>query len=156
VFSNEPSYANVKLPDAGYQLLALFRFWNIIEYWFPYRDVIGENWDAVLNEFISRIGLAQTREAYQLQVMAVIARVNDTHANLWSSLKIRPPRGTCQVPVKLRFIWTRAVVSGYADGQKGTLKPGDVIEAVDGVPVPELVARRRTTRHRTNRRDCAT
>jgi hypothetical protein len=44
VFNHEPSYGKIKLPDAGYQLLALFRFWNIIEYWFPYRNVIGENW----------------------------------------------------------------------------------------------------------------
>ena len=140
VFNHEPYYVDVKLPDAGYQLLALFRFWNIIEYWFPYRDVIGENWDAVLTEFIPRIALARTRDAFALEMMALVARVNDTHANLWSSLDLRPPAGTCQVPVKLRFIGKRVVVSGYADGQEGTLRPGDVIESVDGVPVPELVA----------------
>jgi C-terminal processing protease CtpA/Prc len=113
----------------------------VIEYWFPYRDVIGENWDSVLTEFISRIGLARTPEAYQLEMMALIARVNDTHANLWSSLNVRPPLGKCQVAVKLRFVGKQAVVSAYADGQEGALKPGDVIESVDGVPVPELVAR---------------
>src|SRR5262249_33766825 len=26
----------------------LFRYWNIIQYWFPYRDLIGENWNAAL------------------------------------------------------------------------------------------------------------
>lgn len=141
VFEHEPAYAGIRLPDAGYQLLALFRFWNIIEYWFPYRDVIDENWDAVLAEFIPRIGLARTRQAYELETMALIARVHDTHANLWSSMQVRPPVGTCQVPVRLRFIGKRAVVSGYADGQTGALKSGDVIEKVDGVPVPDLVAR---------------
>jgi C-terminal processing protease CtpA/Prc len=141
-FNHEPAYGNIKLPDAGYQLLALFRFWNMIEYWFPYRDVIGENWDAVLREFIPRIGLARTSEAYQLEMIALIARVNDTHANLWSSLHFRPPKGTCHVPVKLRFLGKHVVVSGYADGQQGTLKPGDAIESVDGTSVPELVAQR--------------
>lgn len=144
VFNHEPSYANIKLPDTGFQLLSLFRFWNMIQYWFPYRDIIGANWETVLTEFIPRIGLARTRETYQLEMMAFIARVNDTHANLWSSLSNRPPGGPCQVPVKLRFIGKRAVVSGYADGLEDTLdlplERGDVIESVDGVPVPELVA----------------
>jgi Peptidase family S41 len=141
VFHHEPSNGSIKLPDTGYQLLALFRFWNMIEYWFPYRDIIGENWDAVLTEFIPRIVRPRTREAYQLVMTALIARVNDTHANLWSSLNVRPPAGSCQVPVKVRFLGKQAVVSAYADGQEGALKPGDVIESVDGVPVPDLVAR---------------
>ena len=29
-FEHEPAYPTLKLPDAGYQLLALYRFWNII------------------------------------------------------------------------------------------------------------------------------
>src|SRR5262249_53862472 len=32
VFEHELGYAELKLPDAGYQLLALYRFWNIITY----------------------------------------------------------------------------------------------------------------------------
>ena len=48
MFDHEPAYAALELPDAGYQLLALYRFWNIIEYWFPYRDLIDEDWDGVL------------------------------------------------------------------------------------------------------------
>ncbi len=52
---------------------------------------LSENWDAVLTEFIPRIGLARTREAYQLGMMALIARVNDTHASLCSSLNVRAP-----------------------------------------------------------------
>jgi hypothetical protein len=94
-FEREPAYRNIKLPDPGYQLLALYRFWNIIEYWFPYRDLIGENWDGVLMTFIPRITLARDGETYKRELMALIARVHDTHANLWSSLDVRPPVGPC-------------------------------------------------------------
>ncbi len=139
-FDRELPYKTINLPDAGYQLLALYRFWNIIEYWFPYRDVIGEPWEGVLAEFVQRVPLAKSRDDFQLQMMALIARVHDTHANLWSSLQVRPPRGTCQAPVMLRFLGKRAVVTGYAEGSTGPLQPGDVIEAVDGVPVSKLIA----------------
>ena len=61
--SNEPAYAALRFPDAGYQLLALYRFWNIIEYWFPYRDQLDGDWDRVLAEFVptGRTGDGQGR-----------------------------------------------------------------------------------------------
>ncbi|MBL8210987.1 MAG: hypothetical protein JNK87_09765 [Bryobacterales bacterium] len=139
-FDRELPYKGVSLPDAGYQLLALYRFWNIVEYWFPYRDLIGEPWEGVLREFVQRVALAKTRDDYQLQMMALIARVHDTHANLWSSLQVRPPRGTCQTPAVVRFVGKQAVVTGYAEGSSGPLQAGDVIEAVDGIPVSKLHA----------------
>ena len=134
----------MKLPDAGFQLLALFRFWNIVQYWSPYRDIMGEDWNQVLLAFVPRVALAKTSEDYQLQMMALIARAHDTHANLWSSLQLRPPAGPCQLPVNMRFIENRAVVAGYRDATAGPatgLVPGDVLEALDGVPIPQLLQR---------------
>jgi len=143
VFQHELAYKTAKLPDPGFQLLALYRFWNIIQYWFPYRDVMSEDWDKVLTEFIPRIALAKTSEAYQRELIVLIARAHDTHANLWSSLKARPPVGDCQIPVNLRFIENRAVVAGYAKPEAARdtgLNPGDVITEIDDVPVSKLIA----------------
>ena len=143
IFQHEPGYKTAKLPDPGFQLLGLYRFWNMIQYWFPYRDVMSEDWDRVLTEFIPRITLAKTAETYQRELMALIARVHDSHANLWSSLKARPPVGDCQIPVNLRFIENRAVVVGYArpEAAKDTgLNLGDVITEIEDVPVSKLIA----------------
>ena len=143
-FNHEPAYTTLKLPDAGYQLLGLYRFWNIIEYWFPYRDVMGGNWDEVLTTFIPRIVLAADSDTYKREMMALIARVNDTHANLWSSLDVRPPVGACRIPVNARYVQDKAVVTEYSQAASGTatsLQIGDVIEAIDGVAVPALVER---------------
>jgi hypothetical protein len=115
VFLNEPVY-NLRLPDAGFQILALYRYWNIVEYWYPYRDLVGDrNWNGILQEFLPRIALAKDRDSYQLAMMALIARLEDTHANLWSSLSVRPPVGACQLPVDVRFVENRAVVATYSN-----------------------------------------
>ena len=142
-FGIEPNYATLR-PDAGYRLLALFRFWNMVEFWFPYRDDIGEDWDAVLREFVPRLAAAATDDAYKAEMMAVIARVHDTHANLWSSLDVRPPRGKATVPVGVRFVEGRAVVTGWSNPRLGPatdLAVGDVIESVGGERVSKLVDR---------------
>ena len=141
-FDMEAIYAGAKLPDAGFQLLGLYRYWNIIRYWAPNRDIIGEAWGKVLREYIPKIALAKTGDDYMRQFLTLIARIHDTHANLWSSLNVRPPAGTCQVPVIVRFVENRAVVAGHFSleaAEKSPLQRGDIIEAVDGAAVPDLI-----------------
>jgi hypothetical protein len=142
-FRNEAAYADQLLPDTGYKLLALFRYWNIIEYWFPYRDVIGEDWDDVLVEFLPRMTAAETRNEYIRLLIEFSARINDTHANLWGHLDAQPPRGSSKLPVVLRFVEDRVVVTGFSHLDHGPatgLRVGDVIETIDGIPVDSLVA----------------
>ena len=143
-FSNELGYTALKEPDAGFRLLSLYRFWNIVEYWSPYRDVLDEDWDQVLGEFVPRVTAARTHDDYAAAMMTLIARAHDTHANLWSSIDVRPPRGKAQVPVRVRFIENQAVVTGYQHatlGPQSGLEIGDVIREIDGIPVDALVAR---------------
>jgi hypothetical protein len=87
-FEHEPAYAQVKLPDPGFQLLALYRFWNIIEYWSPNHAIIGEDWGDVLRQLLPRIALAKDRDEYQRGVMALIAAAHDTHATWKRTLQL--------------------------------------------------------------------
>jgi C-terminal processing protease CtpA/Prc len=140
-FSNEAAYADLRIPDAGYRLLALFRFWNMIEYWYPYRDLLGGDWDTVLEEFIPRVVAAETAEEYRLAMLALVARVNDSHANVWSAIDTRPPSGPCQRPVLIRPVEGHMVVGGYPDSLgviPDALKIGDAITRLDGLPVDSL------------------
>jgi C-terminal processing protease CtpA/Prc len=141
-FDHELLYVQIKLPDPGFQLLALYRFWNIMQYWSPNRDIAGQDWPKVLREFIPRIALAKSSEGYELAMMALIAKANDTHTNLWSSIRLRPPTGKCQFPVNVRFINNQAAVTSYADPEVGPssgFMPGDIVEQIDGQPVVQLL-----------------
>ncbi|AXC12807.1 Peptidase, S41 family [Acidisarcina polymorpha] len=141
-FDHERDYVGVKFPDAGFQILALYRFWNIIEYWSPNRNIVGEDWDGVLREFLPRLALAKSSEEYQLEMMELIAQVHDTHANLWSSLSLRPPVGECRLPLSLRFLGQSAVITAVASqdlSAVGGFKVGDVLTDLDGKPVENLL-----------------
>jgi C-terminal processing protease CtpA/Prc len=143
VFKHESDYAALIFPDSGFQVLGLFRLWNDVEYWAPYRDVVGDDWSTVLTEFIPRIALAKGHDAYGRALLAAIAQIHDTHANLWNALFLRPPTGSCRLPVNARFVEGKAIVTGFTSdsGQKTTaLKPGDEIVGIESVPVSELIA----------------
>jgi len=142
VFRHEPAYMGLGFPDAGYRLLALFRYWNIIEYWYPNRDLIDRNWDEVLAVYLPEVTLSADEAAYRLAFLRLIAEVKDGHAGLHSADRIRPPAGDSTLPVVFRFLGEQAVVAGYADPEKGPatgLRPGDEILGIDGRPVAELV-----------------
>ena len=148
VFQNESEYSSIDLPDSGYQLLGLFRFWNMVEYFYPDRDVMADDpaspnyWNDVLLQSIPGIAKAQSSLEYQQQLLLFIAKIHDTHANLWSSLAARPPIGSCQLPVQLRFVQGVPVVTGYlsTDGAASGFQVGDVIQQLDGTAVTDLVA----------------
>ena len=135
VFENEPSYQGMN--DAGFRVLGLYRFWNVIAYWFPYRDVTGEDWDQVMAEFIPRIALAATRDLYQLEMIPLIGRAHDTHANLWSGLRIRPPVGECGIPIVVRFVGD---VPAVVVENETEFRKGDILESIDRRPVPVLIS----------------
>jgi C-terminal processing protease CtpA/Prc len=132
------------LSDARYRLLALFRFLNIIEYWYPHRDVADEDWDRVMAEFVPRMLDASTPQAYRLALLALTARTHDTHAGLLSCVNDRPPGAEARLPILVRWVESRVVVTGFPRGdstQAGGLRLGDVILLLDGVPVDSLMAR---------------
>lgn len=141
-FSNELPYPTWPLPDAGFRLLALYRLWNIVEYWFPYRDVVGEDWVEVLATSIPRVMSAGSVAEYRLSLIELTARINDTHANLWRHLDVRPPVGSAALPVIVRFVGGQAAIAGFSHPHFGPatgLELGDVIEAIDGQAIDSLI-----------------
>jgi C-terminal processing protease CtpA/Prc len=142
IFQNEKSYTETGVPDPGYRLLAVFRYWNIIEYWFPNRDIIDRDWDEVLAVYLPVAAAADDVESYQLAMLQLIAEVRDGHANLYSADEFRPPVGECRLPVVVRHVEGKAVVTAYADSSIGAasgLLPGDVILKIDGADVTQLM-----------------
>lgn len=51
----ERAYAEMSYPARDYRVLAAFRIWTVINYFFPYKDLMGEDRDGVLREFIPRL-----------------------------------------------------------------------------------------------------
>ena len=71
-FLNEEPYANLGLPDDAFRLLSLFKYWNIINYYFPYKHLTDKNWDSVLIEYIPYFLGAKSRLEYEITVLKVM------------------------------------------------------------------------------------
>ncbi len=139
-FQRELAYEDIGLDDIGYRLLTLYRWWNIIEYWFPYRYMIDGNWHGVLVEFLPRILLAESTDDYRRELLAFAAHIGDGHVFLQPSGDVLPPVGECRWPVAIRFIEDQPVVVALGDEIETALEVGDVVQSIDGEELAELLA----------------
>jgi hypothetical protein len=105
VFRNENPYYGILYPDAGYRLLSLFRYWNMIQYFYPNKYLIGEDWNQVLPEFIPKFIGANDSTQYMLACLELIARIHDRHANIWRGNGVLENyRGKYRIPVQAKMI----------------------------------------------------
>jgi hypothetical protein len=129
-FKNENEYSSMKYPDAGFRMLTLFKYWNIIQYYFPYKNLIEEDWKNVLEEFIPKLNGAKDETEYTLAVLELIGRVHDTHANIWGyNTGMNNYFGFYFTAVELTFIESKPVVTDYYDtikGKESGLEIGDI------------------------------
>ena len=142
-FKNENPYSNMPYPDDGFRLLSLYRYWNMINYFFPYKHLMDEDWNKKLSEYIPLFINAKDELEYELAAIQIIGDIQDTHANLWGGAdKIDEWKGVNYAPVHVRFIENQLVVTDYYNQELKNevgLKIGDIITEINGMPIQEIV-----------------
>jgi C-terminal processing protease CtpA/Prc len=142
-FLHENTYSNMPYPDQGFRLLALYRFWNYIQYFSPYRDLTDKNWNIVLKEYIPQFLNVKTELEYESVALQLIAETNDTHSGtILIGNKIAESRGRLFPPFKVRFVENQLTVYEFYNPDKKVLtdiKIGDVITHISGKSVKYIV-----------------
>lgn len=142
-FLNENSYPYMSYPDAGFRLLALYRYWNMIQYFYPNRHLMDKKWSSTLKEYIPLFINAKNELEYELAAVKIIGDVQDTHANLWGGNdKMTQWKGEFYPPVHTSFIEDKLVVDEYYNDElkkEAGLRIGDIITHINGKTVKELV-----------------
>jgi C-terminal processing protease CtpA/Prc len=145
-FKNERPYSSMRFPDTGYRILSLFRYWNIIQYYFPYKYLIDGEWENELDEYIPRFIAAANETEYKLLVLELIAQVHDTHANIWNKDDtFNRYFGLNYAPYKITFIENKPIITDFLKGQldlKYDLHKGDQITDINNIPIDKIIAER--------------
>jgi C-terminal processing protease CtpA/Prc len=131
-------------PSAPYRVLAAFRIWAVISYFFPYRDLMGENWDEILRQFIPRMESAKNALEYHLAVAEMVTHIHDTHGAVVSPVLVKH-FGEASAPIRVRMIEDVPVVTGFTNADVATaagFEIGDVILKVDGQDASARIAER--------------
>lgn len=141
-YYKELPYRKLGFPPPQYRLLALFRVWNIVNYFYPYRNML-KDWDSVLYTFIPKVSAADTPASYGLVLSQLLSTIEDSHTELmYYHLNILAYGGKFYPPFEVRMIENKPVVTDIYDqvGSDSTgLQLGDVIiKRPDMTPFPEF------------------
>jgi len=140
-FANEARYKSVPAEDDGFRMLALFRYWNIIEYFFPYKHLFKENWPDVLKDFLPQFASNRAPLDYHLTCWRLINRVHDTHASIYRDSILNNWSGMNGPSLDFKTIDKKIIVRDYLDDSLGkfeVVKPGDEIVTVNGRSIAEI------------------
>lgn len=141
VFKNEKDYDSFTWDQKSLRLLALFRYWNQVEYFFPYKYQMDENWDRVLEKMLPLFVSPASELDYQLAMLELVANLDDAHAYLITP-QLNKRLGFYWAPVKLEMIDNKPVVVDFMDktfAEEDHWKLGDILLAVNGVSVSEIL-----------------
>ena len=138
------AYADMPYPPAEYRVLAAFRIWAVINYFFPYKEFMGEDWNETLRQFIPRMEEAKDALDYNLAVDEMVTHIHDSHGSATSPV-LRTYFGDASVPVRVRMIEGLPVITGFTNAEAAKdagLEIGDVILKVDGEDASQRIAKR--------------
>jgi C-terminal processing protease CtpA/Prc len=136
VGQKERPYAEMEFPSTEYRLLALFRYWNVIDHFYPYRHLIADTWATVLQRYIPKFEADRDAVEYQLTVRELVTEMHDSHGNVQNANASDERLGTYLPPLVVRYVEGRTVVTHVLD-ERAPVKVGDVVLTVDGEPAAQ-------------------
>ena len=143
-----PDFSNEKRHTFYYssvenRLQGLFRLWNAIEYYFPYKDIMDYNWDELLLEYIPEMINGADADSYWLTLCSLSAKTNDGHVGIHSAMSVLFSRfsRSSKDPIAIPAILERAegqIVVCETIGNS-FLQRGDVVISIAGVDINDKV-----------------
>lgn len=155
VFCNEATYADMDYNDAGMRLLGVFRLWNAIEYFYPYRYMTDDR-DKMLSGALLDMSSPKVNDKYEylFVVNRLLYGIHDSHGGVYEPTGAINNRLFCYAAP---FV-TDALVEGRFIVKHAFGKPGednvqkyDAITHIDGKSVADIVEKYKYFFHASNR-----
>jgi len=100
--------------------------WNLFQHFYPYFDVVDVDWNMALENALTKSFVDSTDLDFLLTLKEMTAKLKDGHVRVNSKAsKSYVP------PISWEFIEGKLVITGVFD-KDIPLKPGDVVERIDG------------------------
>lgn len=140
-FRNDDSLGS-KFISRPIALLELFRYWNFVEYFFPYKYETDQNWNDVLIEMIPKFISINNDLNYHLALAELVTKIDDSHAFLFSPLISLNQYGRRKVPIEYSYAEGKLIVTRINSTlykEESPLKIGDIIYDINGKTISQMV-----------------
>lgn len=141
-------YSEIIYQDENKMLLSLFRYWNLIEYTYQFKNELELPWDSTLKKYIDPIFDIKTREQYHLLFNQLNQSLNDSKGKFYS-YPLERKKGNSYFPFLARYVEGKTIVYKKLDSIN-YLEIGDEILEIDAIPIDELRNQSKLYAHGSN------
>ncbi|MFP3597209.1 S41 family peptidase [Chryseobacterium sp. SIMBA_029] len=137
--TNEKVYPNF---SPQIKLLELFRIWNAVEYFYPYKYLLDHEWDYVLKKYIPIFKNVKNEQEYKAAIMQLSAELEDSHTELKNTYQY-DVLGKLSAPFIFQIADKAVVITGVKDEakmKKSGLEMGDLITEINGKSILKIIA----------------
>lgn len=140
-FSNEKKYDEISF-DQRHLFLAITRYWNAINYYFPYRDLIPEDWTETYRQMLPVVLSCEDEESYMMAFRRMSSKLQEGHGFITPSEKMKKkyPINTHMIfPFHVMDLKDGTFITSVVlkEGQKINLQRGDKLISVNGQTTEE-------------------
>ena len=129
-------------------LLGIAKAWNIINYFYFYKNDLRGNWDSLLTVYIDDIVNLQSLDSkiisitYRLTINKMEADLNDCHATLYNDNYLNFHYwGEYKPPIEVKITDKKTVILSYIDStlRNVGLKVGDTLNSINDIAIDKLI-----------------
>ena len=138
--TNEINYSSSEWENPSIRLLILFRYWNVIEYFYPYKYKMDRSWDETLRYMIPRFMNVSSELDFHFLVNELTVSLCDSHAFFRTDLTY-DYTGKKYIPADFKLIDNKAIITEILNDSLASLNDiriGDAIQSVNHIPVIDV------------------
>lgn len=134
-------FSGLNFNEKKNRILALFMYWNLIEYFYPYKYIMDQKWDITLEKMIPLFIDAKNEDDFYTAMGKVTVKLNDSHVFYFYPNKITNHfPANCKI-IDEKIVVTEILADSLAEAQN--IKIGTVITKVNDKTVKEIIAENR-------------
>ncbi len=144
---NEATQLDESIPDEypseSARVLSLFRIWNIVNYFFPYRHLMDQSWAKTFEESLPNFLNAKNGDEYYFAVCRMTGRMQDGHVSMPENPRYATKIGNAWPRIRFRWVEGKYIVSAYDESEIGDSKIalGDELLSINGESGREIIDR---------------
>ncbi|MFB9078331.1 S41 family peptidase [Flavobacterium procerum] len=137
------NYFKLNYEDKNTRLLWFFMYWNLVEYFFPYKYIMDQKWDKTLEESMASVLAIKDEDDFYRVMRKVSTKLDDSHVEFAVYKNSIFQENRRFFPADCKIIDNKMVVTEIlADSlaQADDIKIGDVITKVNNKTIEALIS----------------
>ncbi|RXM49368.1 S41 family peptidase [Flavobacterium sp. YO12] len=153
-FKNLKNYFKLEYNDKNNRLLMLFSYWNVVEYYFPYKYLMDQKWDTTLTEVLPFVVQAKNPDDFYKALRKAAVNLDDSHVEFFIYPSLTTGKKVSfYFPAAGKIIDEKLVITeilGDSLAEADNIKIGTVITKINDKSIKELLEEKREVKCASN------